>query len=138
MLDVDKHTITFSDAYHPVHDSNRDAEMKAATEFRILYLTDDAMQIMVVPSGACYNYISKEYKDNWVPGEVADPEPALPDGWKMTFHKRWNKSITWKLSETNPLDWYNLDGSRMNGWNSPADYPSWLGTLDASVYKTSA
>lgn len=134
MLDVDKHTITFSDAY-PVHDSNRDTEMKAATEFRILYLTDDAMQIMVVPSGVCYNYISKEYKDNWVPGEVADPEPALPDGWKDDISQTVNKSITWKLSETNPLDWCNLDGSRMNGWNSPADYPSWLGTLDASVYK---
>lgn len=134
MLDVDKHTITFSDAY-PVHDSNRDAEMKAATEFRILYLTDDAMQIMVVPSGVCYNYISKEYKDNWVPGEVADPEPALPDGWKDDISQTVNKSITWKLSETNPLDWCNLDGTRMNGWNSPADYPSWLGTLDASVYK---
>ena len=134
MLDVDKHTITFSDAY-PVHDSNRDAEMKAATEFRILYLTDDAMQIMVVPSGACYNFISKEYKDNWVPGEVADPEPALPDGWQDDISQTVNKSITWKLSETNPLDWCNLDGSRMNGWSSPADYPSWLGTLDASVYK---
>ncbi len=134
MLDVDKHTITFSDAY-PVHDSNRDAEMKAATEFRILYLTDDAMQIMVVPSGACYNFISKEYKDNWVPGEVADPEPALPDGWKDDISQTVNKSITWKLSETNPLDWCGLDGTRMNGWNSPADYPSWLGTLDASVYK---
>ena len=134
MLDVDKHTITFSDAY-PVHDSNRDTEMKAATEFRILYLTDDAMQIMVVPSGVCYNYISKEYKDNWVPGEVADPEPALPDGWKDDISQTVNKSITWKLSETNPLDWCNLDGTRMNGWNSPADYPSWLGTLDASVYK---
>lgn len=134
MLDVDKHTITFSDAY-PVHDSNRDAEMKAATEFRILYLTDDAMQIMVVPSGVCYNYISKEYKDNWVPGEVADPEPALPDGWQDDISQTVNKSITWKLSETNPLDWCGLDGSRMNGWSSPADYPSWLGTLDASVYK---
>lgn len=134
MLDVDKHTITFSDAY-PVHDSNRDAEMKAATEFRILYLTDDAMQIMVVPSGACYNFISKEYKDNWVPGEVADPEPALPDGWQDDISQTVNKSITWKLSETNPLDWCNLDGSRMNGWSAPADYPSWLGTLDASVYK---
>ncbi len=134
MLDVDKHTITFSDAY-PVHDSNRDAEMKAATEFRILYLTDDAMQIMVVPSGACYNFISKEYKDNWVPGEVADPEPALPDGWQDDISQTVNKSITWKLSETNPLDWCGLDGTRMNGWNSPADYPSWLGTLDASVYK---
>lgn len=134
MLDVDKHTITFSDAY-PVHDSNRDAEMKAATEFRILYLTDDAMQIMVVPSGACYNFISKEYKDNWVPGEVADPEPALPDGWQDDISQTVNKSITWKLSETNPLDWCGLDGTRMNGWSSPADYPSWLGTLDASVYK---
>jgi glycosyltransferase involved in cell wall biosynthesis len=32
--------------------------------------------------GACllvYNFISKDYKDNWTPGVVAEPEPTLPD-----------------------------------------------------------
>ncbi|WP_321334041.1 hypothetical protein [uncultured Bacteroides sp.] len=133
MLDVDNHAIKFTDAY-PLHDTDRDADMKAATEFRILYLSEDAMQIMVVPSGVCYNYISKDYKDNWVPGETVDPEPTLPDGWMDDVSQTVNKSIKWTFSEENPIDWCNLDGSRMNGWNSPADYPTWLGVLDTSVY----
>jgi len=65
MLYVDKHTIEFADAY-PLNFSNRNGEVLAATEFRILYLTEDAMQIMIYPSGTCLNYISENYKNNWV------------------------------------------------------------------------
>jgi hypothetical protein len=64
-----------------------------------------------------YNFISKDYADNWVPGEQPVPEPQLPDGWKDDVTKIVLKTITWKLSDQNPIDWCNLDGSRMNGWN---------------------
>lgn len=136
LIDTEKHTIKFSGAW-PLHDSNRDAEMKEKAPnrvFNILYLSEDFMQLMVPETGTCYNYISKEYKENWVPGEVADPEPALPDGWKDDISQTVNKTIVWKLSESNPLDWCSLDGARMNGWNTPSDYPDWLGTPDVSVY----
>ena len=82
----------------------------------------------------CWNFVSKEYAENYVPGEVAEPEPTLPDGWKEDISQTVITSVKWVLSDQNPLDWCNLDGSFMNGWNSPSDYPDWLGTPDPAVY----
>ena len=62
MLDVEQRLISFSDAL-PLHDLDRDKIVKDAVEFRILTLTEDYMQIMVVPEGVCYNYISQAYRD---------------------------------------------------------------------------
>lgn len=136
LLDTDAHTIKFSDAW-PVCASEQYAGMQeqAPTRtFNILYLTDDCMQLLIPGSGTCLNFISQEYKDNWTPGETVDPEPALPDGWKDDISQTVITSVKWTLSVNNPLDWCNLDGSRMNGWNAPSDYPDWLGVLDATVY----
>jgi len=121
LLDTENHTIAFTDAY-PVHDSNRDAEMKEATEFRILYLTEDFMQIMVVPSGVCYNYISKFFRDNWTPGEEAEPEPSYDGDANSDLTTSTTTTKKWTLSLSNPYDWANLDGSLMNGWKTPEDY----------------
>jgi hypothetical protein len=142
MLDVDNHTLKTNDAYI-LHDESRDGQVVDWGDVRILSLTENTMQLAVVrdealsgegPSLLCYNFISKEYSDNWVPGEVEEPEPTLPEGWKEDISKTVNTAITWKLSESNPLDWANLDGSMMNGWQAPEDYPDWLGTPDPSVY----
>ena len=133
MLDIENHSISFS-GVDPLHTSNDHGNMAEATGFRILYLTDDFMQIMVVPSGACLNYISQDYKENWVPEDLPDPEPQLPEGWQDDVSKVVTNTITWKLSDQNPIDWANLDGSLMNGWATPEDYPDWLGTPDPSVY----
>ena len=132
MLNTEKHSITFSGAY-PLHDTSRDADMKSATEFRVLYLTKDAMQIIVDPTGVVYNYISKDYKDNWVPGEVVEPEPTLPDGWQTDISQTVTRSVKWVLSPETPFNWANLDGSLMNaGWTSADKYDSWTG-FNASV-----
>ncbi len=135
LLDTDNHTIKFSDAW-PLSINERNSEVtgNATRTFNILYLSDDFMQLLIPETGTCFNYISKEYRDNWVPAEKEDPEPVLPDGWKDDVSQTVNKTIVWKLSENNPLDWCGLDGSRMNGWNAPSDYPDWLGTPDPSVY----
>ncbi|MGM9779669.1 MAG: hypothetical protein ACI3ZD_15270 [Prevotella sp.] len=136
LVDTDAHTIKFSGAW-PVHDSNRDSELATycpERSFNILYLTDDFMQLLVPETGVCYNYISTDYRDNWTPGEQKDPEPTLPDGWQQDVSQTVITNVKWVLSDQNPLDWCNLDGSRMNGWASPSDYPDWLGTPDPSVY----
>lgn len=133
MLDVDAHTIKFSGA-SPLHDVSRDAEVKATATFHILYMSDDFMQLMVPETGTCYNYISKEYKDNWTPGKVEDPEPELPDGWKDDVSQTVSTTIVWSLSDVNPLNWCQLSGAPMNEWNAPEDYPDWLGTLDPAAY----
>ncbi len=138
MLDTKTHTIKFSGAY-PLHDLSRDAEVKAATEFRIIYLTKDAMQILVEPankvnadgsaaSATVYNYISKDYKDAWTPGVVVEPEPTLPAGWQTDISQTVSKSIKWVLSPETPFNWANLDGSIMNaGWTAADKYDSWTG-----------
>nr|WP_321452672.1 hypothetical protein [uncultured Carboxylicivirga sp.] len=68
MLDSEKHTISFTDAY-PLHVIERTESVTTSTEFRILYADSAKMQIMTVPGGECFNYISEEYRDNWKPDE---------------------------------------------------------------------
>lgn len=105
----------------------------------VLELTENQLRIGIMrtndegPWWYVLNYVSKEYADNYEGGE--DPEPALPDGWQDDISQVVSTTIAWKLSEENPFDWANLDGSLMNGWQAPADYPDWLGgTLDPSAY----
>lgn len=141
MLNTEDYTLKMTDA-GILHDPGRDAIVTAWGSCRVFYLDDNFLQLGVMrdndPSeGNCmlvYNFISKDWADAWVPADVKPAEPSLPDGWKDVVGKITQTSIEWKLSEENPLDWCNLDGSRMNGWNAPADYPSWLGTPDPSVY----
>jgi hypothetical protein len=112
-------------------------------DFKILMLTDDILMIANLrdkglsgeePCWYVWNFVSKEYAENYVPEDLPDPEPALPDGWQDDISQVVSTSITWKFSENNPIDWANLDGSLMNGWQVPEDYPDWLGTPDPSVY----
>lgn len=133
LIDTDNHTLLLSNVY-PLHDKNRDSEIKSSTEYRILYLSENFMQILAVPMGVTYNYISQDFKDNWTPGEVKDPEPELPNNWENDISQTVSKTVLWKLSDKNPLDWCSLDGSRMNDWNNPGDYPDWLGTPNPGDY----
>lgn len=120
MLNTDDHTIAFTDA-QPLHVSERHSEVTAATEFRILYATENFMQIMIVPSGTCLNYISEDYKKNWVPVEK-EPEPPYSgignDDLTSTFSKKW------QLSLESPYNWTGLDGVFLKSLSSPADYPA--------------
>jgi hypothetical protein len=129
LLDTDTHTITFSDVY-PLSSSSL-----SGRSYKLLYLSDDAMQL-IGDGTTCQtslNYVTKDYFENYV-ADTTEPEPELPNGWEDLISKTVITSIKWVLSDQNPIDWCNLDGSRMNGWKTPADYPSWLGTPDTSVY----
>lgn len=111
------------------------------TGIKILELNENQFRVAIMRTndeGPWYyilNYVSKEYADAYEPEDQPDPEPELPAGWQDAISTVVSKTINWKLSTKNPLDWANLDGSRMNGWNVPADYPDWLGTPDPSVYE---
>ncbi|GHT13747.1 hypothetical protein AGMMS4956_10420 [Bacteroidia bacterium] len=134
LIDVDDHTLKLVDAA-PLHDVNRDAVVTAWGDIRILSLTADYLQLGVVrdndpAEGLCllvYNFISKDYKDNWTPGEAAEPEPSLPDGWKDNISTIVQTSIKWELSPETPFNWATLDGTLMNNWSTAADYPGWSG-----------
>ncbi|MDR2057614.1 MAG: hypothetical protein LBP83_04925 [Dysgonamonadaceae bacterium] len=145
MIDVDNHTMKMVDAT-PLHDINRDGVVVNWGDIKILSLTENSMQLGVLrdkalsgedPCLLVYNFISKEYKDNWTPGETVEPEPALPDNWQNDVSQIVSTSIKWVLSPTTPFNWANLDGSLMNSWNTVADYPDWTG-FDASIPATYA
>lgn len=142
MLDAVNHTMRSTDAYI-LHDAGRDGVVIDWGDLKVMSLTENTMQLAALRDaalsgeGACllvYNFISKDYSDNWVAPETAEPEPALPDGWQDDVSQVVSTKIVWKLSESNPLDWANLDGSMKNGWDEPSDYPDWLGTPDTGVY----
>lgn len=105
---------------------------------KILSITEDAMQIGIYrdcdPATLSFNFISKDYSDNWVPEETGPEEPTLPGNWEDIVSEITTTAITWKLSEDTPLNWTNLSGGFLNSWNSAADYPDWLGTPDPAVY----
>ncbi len=130
MLDVDNHTISFSDTY-PLNTGSC-----STRDFKLLYLSDTAM--LIVPDGlneclTSFNYVTKDYFDNYVADE-SEPEPELPDGWRDDISQTVITSVKWVFSDRNPLDWANLDGSMMNGWRNLEDYPDWLGTPDPASY----
>ena len=136
MLNTDNHTLTVQDAAI-LHDSNRDGVVINWGDIKIMSLTENTMQLAVLRDpalsgeGACllvYNFISKDYFDSWVPGEVVEPEPTLPSGWQTDISQTVNKSVKWILSSDTPFNWANLDGSLMNtGWTSADKYDSWTG-----------
>lgn len=143
-LDLNNYKLSMSNA-QMIHNIGYDTCQSNWGNITIFSLTEDAMQLGVIreQTGSCagegpamivYNFISQEYSDNWVPEETGPVEPNLPDGWEDTISEITTTALEWKLSENNPLDWANLDGSMMNGWQNPEDYPDWLGTPDTAVY----
>ncbi|MCU4157705.1 hypothetical protein J1N10_17150 [Carboxylicivirga sp. A043] len=145
-LDADAKTLTMNDAT-PLHDSGRDGHVVNWGDLKIFTLTEDYMQLAALRDealsgeGPCllvYNFVSKDYFDNWVPEETEDPEPILPDGWKDDVSATTSTSIKWVLSPETPFNWANLDGSLMNtDWVSADTYADWTG-MNADVPATYA
>ena len=139
-LDVDNHTLSTTDA--TILRSN--SFIANATNWNnnlvVLSLTENQLMVGVRRTNDegdylyVWNFVSEEYAASYVPADQPDPEPELPDGWQDDISQTVSTTIIWKLSESNPIDWANLDGSMMNGWQTPEDYPDWLGTPDPSAY----
>lgn len=128
LLDTDNHMIKFTDA-RPLHDVNRDGDDVEWYDVRILYLNEHAMQLGVVPNAdnaamTVYNYISEEYRDNWTPGEEEEPEPPYEGDANADLTTSTTTTKKWALSMDNPYDWTALDGTFLNGWQTPDDYTS--------------
>jgi len=125
-LDVNAKTLSMTDAA-PLHDDGRDKCVGQWGNIRLLSLNENFMQLAVMRS-ACespcllvYNFISKEFNDNWVP-----PPPAIkqPDeGYNPTFDPGELLAMLtgtstgrfWVLDGTgNPIDWVG----KGNGWTT--------------------
>lgn len=140
LLDAEAKTLRITDA-SPLHDSNRDGVVIDWGNIKILSLTKDNMQLAVLRDpvlsgeGACllvYNYISKDYFDNWVPADLPDPEPPYNGDGNTDLTTTTKKK--WAMSLSTPYNWTSLDGTFLNNWAAPADYTAtgWA-PYDASI-----
>ncbi|MDT0685407.1 hypothetical protein [Autumnicola psychrophila] len=143
-LDKDNHTLTLTDA-GILHNEGVDACAINWGNVHIFSLTDDTMQLGVLRPDGCnnegpamlvYNFITEEYKENYVP-EVE--EPTIDEGFDPEFESGELLQILtggpssgryWQLDANgNPIDWIasgmgwteNADSSRDWGWNSNWD-----------------
>ena len=144
-LDAKGKKLSMTDA-SPLHDAGRDGQVVNWGDLQIISMTENTMQLAALRDEALsgegavwliYNYISKDYSDNWVPADLPEPEPTLPDGWQEDVSKTVEYVIKWVLSPETPFNWAALDGSFLNNWNSVSDYPDWTG-FDETIPPTYA
>ena len=118
-LNTSDHTITFTDAdmMHPDGWTERKGDWRR--DFRIITLTEDQLRIGYLrASGAwggewleVFNYVSKEYADNYEAPAV-EVYPTLQDDWRDYVEPKTNQIITYVLAvDDKPFDWCNPDGS---------------------------
>jgi len=128
MLNVENHTITFTDA-NIMHTQGWDFKTTNwAKSLKILTLTENQLRVAVLRelvSGESewwmiWNFVSKEYADNYVPeGDPATPYEGEPNE-DLTTTTTTTK--TWKMSLSTPYNWTNLTGGFLNNWTKPEDY----------------
>jgi len=141
-LDKDAHTLSFTNA-SMLHDSGNQDCVESWTEAKVFSLTEDTMQLGVYRKDSCggrvllvFNFISKDYSDNWVPQDLPDPDPSIDlNGGTVgdLLSTTTTTTKTWHMSPDTPFNWTDLNGSFLNSWNSVADYESagWPGFTSA-------
>ena len=116
-MDVASHTISFTGVI-PLSPGQDDAILGQRPDgnYKIIYLTDNAMQIMFDGGSNdntpfTFNYISKEYKDNYVAPVITTI--TLPDGWKDYLQPFNQTTTTYKFDEDDPFGWFTLAGEEI-------------------------
>ena len=130
MLDVDNHQLSISGApiMRPTTWDFKTTNWSSG--LRVLTLTENQLQVAVLReevSGESewwlvWNYVSKEYADNYVPEDVPDPVPAIDGNGQDVLTTTTTK--TWVLSPETPYDWADLNGNLLNDFAGPEAYQS--------------
>lgn len=134
-LNTDSHTLTTTDATIIRMASFIPNATNWTSDLKILELTETQLRIAVMRTNSegpwwyIFNFVEKEYAENYVPEFV--PDPNFDHGDQM-FILAGNSSTTWKLDTQTPFNWVDLNGNFLNPWNSMADYPGWTG-FDANA-----
>jgi hypothetical protein len=121
-LNTNNGTITITDA-HVLQNSWANNDVGNWNNAKIISLDENTMQLAFQHKTKAefmiFNYISKEYSDNWVPDEPdGDPNFDFGDqGEILTV----SNSKTWKLDLQVPYNWTNLNGDFLNNWSSRSD-----------------
>lgn len=137
-LNAEERTLNLTGAGIIHNEGNEDCVAEWG-ETRIVTLTEHTMQLAVMRKESCdgaaylvYNFISKEFSDNWTPGgeEPEEPteDPNFDHGDQLEILTG-NATRTWKLDTETPFNWANLEGDLLNDWFTRTDYPDWGGVL---------
>ena len=124
-FNVKKKTIKFTNAI-PLIIKNSWClnDLDFSSEMKIVSLTENTLQIGVKNKTKneymIFNYISKEYSDNWVPPVQEDPNFTFEDINQKDALTVTN-SRTWKFDLNVPYNWTDLNGNFLNNWNSRQD-----------------
>ena len=143
-LDKDAKTLTLSNA-SPLHDIGRDPCVAAWGNIKLMSLTENAMQLAVLRTsceGPCllvYNYVTKEYSDNYVPPPTP-PTTTFDEGFNPKFaagellnYLTASSVRVWKLdAEGNPIDWIGKGKGWTTGHASSRDW-GWNNTWDVAA-----
>ncbi|HEU4791382.1 MAG TPA: hypothetical protein VFS71_16965 [Flavobacterium sp.] len=141
-LDADAKTLSTTNATI-LHTNEYENCVDNWQTMKIMSITANTLQVGVLRKGSCdgaatlvYNFISKEYSDNWVPQDVPDPNPTIDlNGGTVDdlLSTTTATTKTWHLSKDTPFNWTDLNGAFLNNWNSVADYEAagWPGYTTA-------
>ncbi|MCV9385109.1 hypothetical protein [Reichenbachiella ulvae] len=145
-LDADAKTLSSTDVT-PLHSPNTDACVPKWTEARVFSLTENTMQLGFLRSADCdgeamlvFNYISKEYAENWVPEDQPDPEPPYDGNANDDLTTNVSTTKTWAMDTNYPYNWFGLDGTPLNPVVSYGDDPDgfafdgWAPPYDADLF----
>ncbi len=114
-MDVEGHTISFTGAI-PLScgvEANIAAQCPSGT-YKIIYITENAMQIMFdgdAETPFSMNYVSKDFKESYVPPVVTTI--TLPENW-MSYVQPFNQNTTtYKFDSDAPFTWFTLAGEEI-------------------------
>lgn len=141
-MNTDNHTMSAVDVDF-VHGAWADGKaVDFRNGFQILLLTENQLMIANYRDEAlsgegrciyCWNFVSKEYADNYVPTDEpkVDPVPDINgDGNEIITT---SKSKTWILSVNSPYNWTTLAGDMLNDFNKPEDYNNGWAAYDEEM-----
>lgn len=133
-MDVDNHTITFTGVLPLAIDQNAVASQCPSGTYKVIYLSDNAMQILFDgPNETPFslNYVSKEYKDNYVP--PVDNTIVLPVDWKNVLLPFNQKVQTFKFDEDAPYSYFSLNGTEIKSGFAIYDAHPDLGDAEIQI-----
>lgn len=126
-FNVDNHTLSTTDATIIRLAGFKDNAENWTTGIKVLELTEDQLRIAIMrtndegPWYYIFNYVSKEYADNYVPS--AEPEPPYSGNPNSDLTTSVSTSKTWVVDLNYPYNWHNLAGNELNEVATTADQP---------------
>ena len=134
-LDANAKTLAMTDA-QPLQNGFAANDIGSWSVLKVISLTENTMQLAARHKSKeeymIFNYITKEYSDNWVP--VAEGDPNFDHGNQGEILAV-SSTKTWKFDQEVPYNWMSLEGEPLNQWNTRADIVAtgWAPYGDADV-----